>query len=65
MVELFKLLPVLPLRHFPPTLGIDRHVRQAMGIFLGPLSSLALLCKITLKEGDLSDKAFCILTSRG
>jgi hypothetical protein len=63
--ELLKLLLALPLRHLPPTLDIGRRVRQALGILFSQLLGLALLCKLALKESDLLDKAFYILTSRG
>jgi hypothetical protein len=46
-------------------LGIGFHVRQAVGILLSQLLGPVLLRKLTLKEGDLSDKTFSILTSRG
>jgi hypothetical protein len=46
-------------------LGIGHHIRQAAGILLGQLSCPTLLRKLTLKEGDLLNKAFCILASRG
>jgi hypothetical protein len=63
--ELLKLIPTLPLRRLPSMLGIGRHVRQAMGILLGQLSGPTLLRTLALKEGDLSDKGFCILMSKG
>jgi hypothetical protein len=46
-------------------LGISRHIRQAVGILLGYLLGPALLHKLALKEGNLLDKAFSILTCRG
>jgi hypothetical protein len=42
-----------------------RCVRQATGSLLDHLMSPVHLCKFTLKEGYLSDKAFYLLTSRG
>jgi hypothetical protein len=54
--QLLKLLPML---------DISCHVKQATGIRLGQLSGLVLLRKLALKEGDLSNKAFCILASKG
>jgi hypothetical protein len=65
MDELLKLLSVLPLRHLPPMLNIDCRNRQAVGIILDQLPGSALLRNLTLKEGDLPDKAFYILLSRG
>jgi hypothetical protein len=59
------LLPVLPLKHLPPILGIGRHVRQAAGILLGELSGSVLLHKLILKKGDLPDKAFYIIMRKG
>jgi hypothetical protein len=50
--------------HLPSTLGIGCHIKQATGILLGHLSGLALL-KLVHKEGNLPDKAFGILTSKG
>jgi hypothetical protein len=63
--ELHKLLPTLPLRHLPLTLDIGRRVRQAAGILLNQFLGPRLLRKPALKEGDLSDKAFGILASKG
>jgi hypothetical protein len=45
--------------------GIGRHFRQAVEILLGHLSSPVLFHKLILKKGDLPDKAFGILMSRG
>jgi hypothetical protein len=56
--ELLKLLPTLPLIHLPPMLGIDRRFRQATEILLSHLSGLVFLRKLSLKLGDLPDKAF-------
>jgi hypothetical protein len=58
-------LPTLLLGHLPSTLSIGRGIRQATGFLLGHLSSSAHHRKLTLKEGDLLNKAFCILMSRG
>jgi hypothetical protein len=63
--EHLKLLPVLRLKHLPPTLGIGRHVGQATGILLGDLSGSAVLHKLALKQGKPLDKAFDIPVSRG
>jgi hypothetical protein len=62
---LLELLPTLPLGLLPPPLGISHHVRQARGVHLGHLSSLARLRKLTLEKGNLLNKAFCLLTRRG
>jgi hypothetical protein len=59
------LLLVLHLRYLPPTLDISRRFRQAARIPFSQLSGLALLCKLALKEGNLLDKAFNNLVSRG
>jgi hypothetical protein len=63
--DLLKLLPTLPLRHLPPTLGIGRRFGHAARILLGHLSSPVLLRKLDLKKGDLPGKAFGILVSQG
>jgi hypothetical protein len=63
--ELLELLPALPLGLLPPLLGISRRILQATGVLLGHLSRPAHLHKLTLKKGDLLDKAFCLLMSRG
>jgi hypothetical protein len=63
--ELLKVLPVLPLEHLPLMLSSSRHVRQATGILLGHLSSPTRLRRLTLKEGDLPNKAIDVFTSRG
>jgi hypothetical protein len=59
------LLLALPLRHLPPMPGIGRRFRQAVEILLGHLSSPVLFHKLILKKGDLPDKPFGILMSRG
>jgi hypothetical protein len=64
-VKLLKMLMALPLKRIQPTLSSGHCFRQAMGILLGHLSSLARLRKLALKEGDLSNKAFSIFMSRG
>jgi hypothetical protein len=64
-LELLKQLSTLPLGHLPSVLGISRYIRQATGVLLSHLSSLAHLRKLTLEKSDLSDKAFCLLSSRG
>jgi hypothetical protein len=56
---------MLPLRILMPSLGISCHVGQAMGVLLSHLSSPVHLRKLTLEKDDLSDKAFCLLVSRG
>jgi hypothetical protein len=58
-------LSQLVIRLLLPPLGIDRCIRQAMGVLLGHLSSLTRLHKLTLEKDDLLNKALCILTSRG
>jgi hypothetical protein len=58
-------LSQLVIRLLLPPLGIDRCIRQAMGVLLGHLSSFTRLHKLTLEKDDLLNKALCILTSRG
>jgi hypothetical protein len=58
-------LPAPLLGHLLPTLGVGHRIGQAIGFLLGHLSSPAHLRELTLKEGDLLDKAFCTSTSRG
>jgi hypothetical protein len=63
--ELLQLLPVPSLGLLPSTLDINCFIEQATGSLLGRLTSPMDLRKLTLKEGDLLDKAFYLLTSGG
>jgi hypothetical protein len=63
--ELLKVLSVPLLEHLPSALSIDCHIKQAMEFLLGHLLSPMHLHKLTLEEGDVSNKAFYIYTSRG
>jgi hypothetical protein len=44
-------------------LDIGCRIRQAVGVLLSQLSGPVLLPKLTLKEGNLSDKVFSIIMS--
>jgi hypothetical protein len=48
-----------------PTLERGELLKLLSALPLRHLSSLMLRCKVALKEGDLPDKAFGILRSRG
>jgi hypothetical protein len=63
--ELLQLLMVPSLGLLPSLLGISRHVEQATSSLLGHIVGPTHLRKLTLEEGDLSDKALCLLASRG
>jgi hypothetical protein len=63
--ELLHLLPVPSLGLLLPPLGISCSINQATGSLLGHLVHSVHLCKLNLEEGDPSDKAFCLLVSRG
>jgi hypothetical protein len=62
--ELLKLLLALPFGHHQPPRNISHHVGQATKILLGHLSGSACLRKLTLEEGNLSDKALCVFICR-
>jgi hypothetical protein len=63
--ELLQLLPTPYLRLLPLLLDISHCIGQDMGSLLSHLPSPVHLRKFTLEQGNLSDKAFCLLTSRG
>jgi hypothetical protein len=46
-------------------LDISHCIGPDMGSLLSHLPSPVHLRKFTLEQGNLSDKAFCLLTSRG
>jgi hypothetical protein len=62
--ELIKLLPALPLRHHQPSHTISLRVRQTAEFLLGHISGSSRHRELTLEEGDLQNKALCILMSK-
>jgi hypothetical protein len=62
--ELLELLLVLPLRLLLPPLGISHRIGQAMRVLLGHLLIPTCLRKLTLKKGNLSNKAFYLVVSK-
>jgi hypothetical protein len=57
------LLPALPFGHHQLSCTISHRIGQAAEILLGHVSDPTRLCKLTLKKGDLLDKAFYVFTS--
>jgi hypothetical protein len=47
-----------------PLCTISRRIGQAAELLLGHLSGPVRLCKLNLKEGDLTDRALIIFMSR-
>jgi hypothetical protein len=63
--ELLNLFPALPLGFLQPLLGVGRHVKQALGVLPGRISSLACLRKLTLEKGNPLREVLRLSTSRG